>query len=98
METDRTGEHHRARTTLDLGAASALPCGRQSGSFNKDGEPIYIDPFVPLLKALYGHPESGLVGKAPVLHPHDSRMEEEVRLAPGHLDSHIRCSAGRVNR
>jgi len=25
----------------------------------KDGKPIYSDPVVPLLKALYGHPESG---------------------------------------
>ena len=27
--------------------------------FSKDGKPIYSDPVVPLLKALYGHPESG---------------------------------------
>ena len=27
--------------------------------FDKDGKPIYADPVVPLLKALYGHPESG---------------------------------------
>ena len=27
--------------------------------FDKDGKPIYADPIVPLLKALYGHPESG---------------------------------------
>jgi hypothetical protein len=27
--------------------------------FDKDGKPIYADPVVPLLKALYGHPEFG---------------------------------------
>ena len=29
----------------------------------KDGKPVYSDPVVPLLKALYGHPESGALRK-----------------------------------
>ena len=27
--------------------------------FDKSGKPVYADPVVPFLKALYGHPESG---------------------------------------
>ena len=40
-----------------MGASSALHA--VPAWFDKDGKPIYADPVVPLLKALYGHPESG---------------------------------------
>ena len=32
--------------------------------FTKDGKPVYADTVVPLLKALYGHPESGALWRS----------------------------------
>ena len=65
--------------------------------FDESGKHIYADPVVPLLKAHYGLPGSGALGKIFVHDPDIPRLAK-VRFAPGHLDPLTRCGAGRVRR